>query len=368
MMKKKSNPWSYERYRASAIPTMVAAEELSYLHWLGRTMWDGRTDVVEFGPWLGGTTTALATGMKRNPRRNPAAKLHTIDNFVWHRFMSERAPVSLPTGASFRSLLERNISDHLDLVVVHEARLPDDGLGDIEFEEPIRDRGSGVPLFSSALVEGPIQVVFVDGAKSWHAFQHMLCELQLTPYALLVLQDFQNWASYWVPMMISLLREDGQRLKLVHVLASDTISVELPDGVDMSRVPVMPEEISVERGSQLMRSAVDWIAPVAPAAARKIALAEVVWLGSNGNWADARALVSKLAASWRLRDRVGPLEQTILWVERNSGSPVSRGRRIAAQKAAEGAKARVRRLLRRVNAARASVWQRYGHVGKQGST
>jgi len=334
---------------------MVATDELAYLHWLGREHWDGRTNVVEFGPWLGGTTNVLAAGMKRNPNRDLRAKLHTIDNFVWRSFMGDRAAVSLRAGESFRRVFDENMSDHLDLIVVHETRLPDDDLGDCQFDEPIRDQGSGVPLFAAGLVGGPIQVVFVDGAKSWHGLHHMLSQLTLGPGALVVLQDFQDWASYWVPMMIGLLREQGTQFELSHVLASGTISLRLMTDVDMNCVPVFPQNITVEHGSRLVRSVVDWIAPEYPAAAHKVALSEVVWLGVRDRWDESHALLQELAAHWPLRNRVGPLEQTMWWARRTSGRSVPQNRRVAARHLAESADHRIRQAMSRVRPAVGSL-------------
>jgi hypothetical protein len=357
---KNESPWKNEHYAPGAIPTMVAPDELSYLHWLGRIVWDGHTDVVEFGPWLGGTTSALATGMKLNAHRIATAKLHTIDNFIWRQFMEERAPLNLQTGTSFKRFLEDNLAEHGDIVVIHEASLPDDVHGDTEFEEPIRDTKEDILVFTGAMIGSPVRIVFVDGAKSWRAFHHVLSELQLASNALLVLQDFQNWASYWVPMMIALLREQGERIELVHVLPSDTVSVRLPHELNIREVPVMPQEISVEQGDLLLRLAAEWLEPLDPAAAQKVALASVIWLGSNGCWRDARKRMGDLAATWEFRTPLAPLLQTMRWVGRHTGSPVSLGRKIMARRAVEGVERRVRRKWHSLARGVARGSRRYG--------
>ena len=43
---------------------MLSPEECQYLYWLGRSAWTGQGDVVEIGPWLGGSTVCLAAGMR----------------------------------------------------------------------------------------------------------------------------------------------------------------------------------------------------------------------------------------------------------------------------------------------------------------
>jgi hypothetical protein len=310
---------------------MVSADELAYLHWLGRTQWDGRSHVVELGPWLGATTNALAAGMKSNPARDEAARLHTVDNFAWRPFMAERAAVEVE-GGSFRGAFERYTAEHVDLLVVHEARLPDDGLGDTQFDEPVRDPGSGLPLFTGDLVGAPVRILFVDGAKSFKAFHHLLSELPLAPGALLVLQDYQDWASFWIPLMIALLRERGQALELGHVLDSDTVSVRVPGGIDMTGIAADPEQIAVAEGARLLRAAAAWVGEASPAAACKVSLSEVVWLGARGAWTEAHERLEMLAGGWPLRAPIAPLEFTIEWAERKSGRRPGGGSRLAGRR------------------------------------
>src|SRR5205085_2193869 len=80
-------------------------------------------------------------------------------------------------------------------------------VGDIEFDAPIRDVDSGLPLFRGP--EREVEIVFIDGAKSWPALLHALRVLapRLAPAPLLIFQDFKDWASYWVGMCIGAIVE-----------------------------------------------------------------------------------------------------------------------------------------------------------------
>src|SRR3954468_14592817 len=80
---------------ATVIPTMMTREELVYLTTIAREEWDGSSDLVEFGSWLGASTEALARGMQANAARRPGARLHVVDSFVWHPFMDELAGFEL---------------------------------------------------------------------------------------------------------------------------------------------------------------------------------------------------------------------------------------------------------------------------------
>ena len=83
----------------SAIPTMISDEERRYLYWLAARVWSGSGDIVEIGPWLGGSTYCLAAGMCDSGHR-VAGRLKVFDNFIWRDFMADRAPLELRPGDS----------------------------------------------------------------------------------------------------------------------------------------------------------------------------------------------------------------------------------------------------------------------------
>jgi hypothetical protein len=104
------DPWGEIRFDLPGhIPTMISQEEVQYLYWLGRDVWDGSSGVLEVGPWLGGSTWCLASGIEDNPRRRVTRPLHVMDNFRWRPFMAQRAPLELSPDSSFRPSFERNV-------------------------------------------------------------------------------------------------------------------------------------------------------------------------------------------------------------------------------------------------------------------
>lgn len=131
------------------IPTMLVADELRLLHHLAASYYSGAGCIVDAGSFLGGSTVALAGGLRRNPRalegRDGEKIIHSFDRFEveeWTRGIF--FPAETPAGTSFRETFQRNIAPYADLVEVHA--------GDVCKEE-----WNG----------GPIEILFIDLAKHW---------------------------------------------------------------------------------------------------------------------------------------------------------------------------------------------------------
>jgi hypothetical protein len=290
---------------------MVTAAELDYLERVGR---EAKGDVVEFGPWLGGSTCRLAQGMRHNP---DAGRLHVIDNFRWREFMASRAPgLDLRPGESFRYEFERNLADFADLLVVHEARLPDDRSGDLEFDQPIRGGDEHLPVFAG--IDSSPGVVFIDGAKSWRALVHALRTLRPGPGCLLVCQDYKNWAAYWVPMCLSAItQQQPGALEIVEVLPSNTVTFKVHEPLKLDWLPDTIDGVGQRVGMQWLIHAQDL--PGLDADGRlQLALARAPWLATNGDWESAAAAIRGVERAWPLRNPARPLERARQWLERHT--------------------------------------------------
>jgi SAM-dependent methyltransferase len=132
----------------STIPTMLIEDELRLLNHLAQDVYTGAGAIVDAGSFLGGSTVALAEGLRRNPRwkRSPNGKpIHSYDRFEveeWTRGIYFQEDV--PAGTSFREQFDRNIAPYTEIVEVHA--------GDI-----CEQKWSG----------GPIEILFIDVAKHW---------------------------------------------------------------------------------------------------------------------------------------------------------------------------------------------------------
>jgi hypothetical protein len=254
-----------------AVPTMLQPEETKYLYWLGWKVWTGEGLVLEIGPWLGGSTVCLAAGMHASGR-DAIGRLHAVDNFLWRDFMSARAPLPLQPGDSFQEAFQKNLREFSDVVTAHARTLPDETIeGDHEATAKRAAEQLEVPLLDTAPGDGPIEVVFIDGAKSWRGMRHLLqiVRTRMIPgRTLLVCQDFKYWQTYWVPMMMSRL---GDYVTPVHnVLGATTVAFrlarEIPreviDGLEdhVAKVPTQEGFALINHARKLLMRDGDWAA------------------------------------------------------------------------------------------------------------
>ena len=248
------NPWDTSAFEVPEIPTMITREEQRYLHWLGAQYWQDTGHIVEIGPWLGGSTACLAAGMRQRPRR-PDRKLHVFDNFIWRDFMAERATLPISSGDCFQPYFERNLAAFRDLTAIHRQALPDD-------EMPLDMLARSVSTSDSERVSTlvwdageTVEILFIDGAKSWTGFVYLLDVFRgslVEGRSLLVCQDYKFWGSYWVPLLMEYLID---HFEIEHVLASNTVSFRLTRDItaaDLSRLPDF-EELDV--GVELLETA-----------------------------------------------------------------------------------------------------------------
>lgn len=238
---------------------MLQPEDIQYLHWLGRFGWTGKGLVLEIGPWLGGSTVCLAAGMRASGH-DTRRRLQAVDNFLWREFMAARAPLPLRPGESFEPYFMKNLSAYADIVVSHARTLPDEVIeGDHEASAKRSADGTEVPLLDTAPGEGPVEILFIDGAKSWRGMVHLLRivrERVVPGTTLLVCQDYKYWGTYWVPMMMARL---GEYVEPLHnVLGATTTTFRLTREIPSSFVDTLEyhvKDIPTAAGLELIDAA-----------------------------------------------------------------------------------------------------------------
>lgn len=167
---------------ASRVPTMLMPDELRLLHYLAEERYTGEGAVVDAGCFLGGSTTALADGLRRNLRRRGAAEeklIHSYDRFEiegWTigSFFSDTARA----GESFRPLFDRNVEQYAGLVEMHPGDMqlwPWEG--------------------------GPVEILFIDVAKHWTVCDWVTWQFfpHLIPGKSLVIQQdylYHHWVAW----------------------------------------------------------------------------------------------------------------------------------------------------------------------------
>ena len=161
---------------------MLIPDELRLLNYLADNYYTGAGAIIDAGSFLGGSTVALAEGLRRNLQRSgrPEQKLiHSYDRFQveeWTLGTFFHPPVQ--AGDSFRDLFDRNIADYADLVEVHE--------GDIR-----NFQWSG----------RPIEILFIDIAKHWTTCDWVTAQFfpSLIPgRSIIVQQDYlyHHWVAW----------------------------------------------------------------------------------------------------------------------------------------------------------------------------
>jgi len=319
------------------IPTMLQPEETRYLYWLGASVWMGTGIVLEIGPWLGGSTVCLAAGMHASGR--PAdGRLHAVDNFLWREFMAARATLPIQPGESFEPYFLKNLSDYEDIVVAHAATLPDETIeGDHEATAKRAAEEAAVPRLDVAPGEGPIEILFIDGAKSWRGMSHLLRivrERVVPGKTLLVCQDYKYWGTYWVPMMMSRLRE---YVEPVHNVRGATtvafrLAREIPRAVldnledHVARIPTGDGLALIDTARQLLLQDGDSLG------AANVSLCRVSFLAHQGK-SDAAAVAFKQAQeSWPAFVSAEQLERARGYLREEKGINIRRPRRFPIEK------------------------------------
>ncbi|HVE67749.1 MAG TPA: hypothetical protein VNB64_04135 [Solirubrobacteraceae bacterium] len=165
---------------------MLSPRERRLLYDLGRG-WTGAGAIVDAGAFLGGSTTALAAGLRDRPGRPPGARVVSYDRFVVEPYTVDEffSGAGAPgMGESFRAQFEANLGDLAPLV---EVRAGD-----------IRQLGwDGTP----------IEVLFLDVLKSWDLNDFVLREFgpHVSPGSTIVQQDYLWGQNPWVQITMEVL-------------------------------------------------------------------------------------------------------------------------------------------------------------------
>src|SRR5258707_497819 len=106
-----SSTWSTPSARTASSPascgrlrTMLVADESRLLNHLAEDYYSGSGVIVDGGAFLGGSTVALADGLRRNPRRRRLGAekpIHSFDRFEVEEYARVFYPDGVAPGTSF---------------------------------------------------------------------------------------------------------------------------------------------------------------------------------------------------------------------------------------------------------------------------
>lgn len=213
----------------SQIPTETTSGERRLLFTHFSQIWPGEGTVVEIGPFLGGTTRAIAWGMASNPRLASGAVLHTFDRFDEY-YSAEKLRLTIEPmvrsgvftasqadelcrDANFERLFHAIHSphDYARLVRLHNSPLPD---------RPEEINGStSLDCLADA---GEFTALFIDGCKSWASTHYAMKTLlpRLRVGEPVIFQDFGWYTCFWITSLTHALREffePGERADATYV-------------------------------------------------------------------------------------------------------------------------------------------------------
>lgn len=235
-----------------AIPSETSLRERRFLYRFFGTIWGGKNDVIEIGPFLGGTSRAIALGMCDNPRISENAKLRTFDRFYGYYDLPSLIELldplvkagildpsdlqSLGDNADFLRIFERIHADneYYQRIVPSNMMVPDR-------PEDLEDRDDYLRIPEETLVSA----VFVDGCKSWYGTKYFMQEAGRVAEsgAYFLFQDYGWYTCFWIPAFLELLRDCFQLVGYVDTTYAFTLVKPLSSEAIEMRYPDSPSEL-----------------------------------------------------------------------------------------------------------------------------
>jgi hypothetical protein len=218
-------------WEAAALPdavlkpeTMLSVAERRLLFWLGADYARADGAIVDAGCFVGGSTVALAEGLRVNPRAGDAY-VDAFDRFTVDEFMATAylAGHGLRAGDSFRPVFDANTAAVRDLVAVHEG-----DLADADWDER------------------PIDVLFVDIAKTWEVNDDVIRRFfgWLEPNrSIVVQQDMAHALCPWLAITMELLADHFELLGYVeHNSVVYRCRAPIPPGAVPHSLRALPDD------------------------------------------------------------------------------------------------------------------------------
>lgn len=168
---------------------MLSAQELTLLQWAAHHSFSGKGAIIDAGCFLGGSTAALAAGLKRSPVQG--TRIRSFDRFtvgedeIGRDYIVPFQQITAP--GSFRAVFDENIRAFAEWVEVHE--------GDI----------------AQVIWDGsPVEILFVDVAKTPDIDARLIRQFYpcLVPgQSLLIHQDFLWSEVPWLTLSMDFFRD-----------------------------------------------------------------------------------------------------------------------------------------------------------------
>lgn len=196
------------------IPTETTTGERRFLFNFFKEVWPGNYHVLEIGPFLGGSTRAMALGMEANPNKLERTKLFTYDKFsdYYNPERLENVLRPLFENGALNGLTRDEILQSSQFLTIFEALHKNRSYA--KFVQPMAGQLPNTPEETGALdnifVLQPgmiVEAVFVDGCKSWYGTKYFMQEIadSLQQDSYLIFQDYGANTCFWIPSFVALL-------------------------------------------------------------------------------------------------------------------------------------------------------------------
>jgi len=171
------------------VPAMLGLEERQFLYYLGRDVYRGEGEMMDVGAFLGASASALAAGLRDNPRPiERRQRIHSYDFFTYGDYYAGYVSGRVwQTGEDTLPLYRQHVEPFAELI------------------EPIKG-----DICAQRWDGRPIEILFVDFTQTWH--QHEFVVRTFYPHlipgrSVLVHQDFIFTVCYWLHIFMEHYRD-----------------------------------------------------------------------------------------------------------------------------------------------------------------
>ncbi|MBL0926940.1 MAG: hypothetical protein IBJ11_04705 [Phycisphaerales bacterium] len=222
-------PWEATPFPGTPVcPTLLTRFEIDYLHHLARNC-TARGRIIDLGCFFGGSTEALAVGLRDNarfPMGWPAGPVLAYDSFVLCSWGERAMNCGLRAGECFMDRVRASLAPLGGLTDLRKGWIPGAlASGDAERIYPEQE---------------PIELLMIDCAKDWPVMSTILRVFgpHLEPGAVVVQQDFKHFSTPWIPVFHAMLTDC---FSLLHsVPASASVSFRYEGGLTPERLADLP--------------------------------------------------------------------------------------------------------------------------------
>ncbi len=198
------------------IPSETSSAERQFLFNFFRYQWQGHYNVLEIGPFLGGTTRAMALGMSLNGNRLERCRLCSYDKF--DNYYTKERLLAVLKPLFDKGVLDQKVARHITSTTEFEAvfaaiHARSDYYHLIRHGEGVLpDLPDEIEQTKNLFMTHPgviFDAVFIDGCKSWFGTKYFMQEVSenVAPGAYFLFQDYGAHTCFWIPVFVYMMQE-----------------------------------------------------------------------------------------------------------------------------------------------------------------